>query len=198
MLTATLHERKCKQCDRTFMQQRPLQYVCGPLCAGKRAKAERAAKKIKEKAEKRADKAKRLAMLSLPKLHRMTQLVFNRWVRLRDAKEPCISCGAPPPNMEKLHAGRDAGHYRSVGTAPHLRYDEANVHAQCVHCNQFLAGNVLAYRAGLTAKIGFVELERLENDNRVHKWTRDELNAKRDHYRNQYGRLIREIKKGTA
>lgn len=188
MLTATLNVRACKGCGKPFQQFKPLQCVCSPRCARKKVR-------VDKRAGKAADRAKRESLMPLPKLHRMTQLTFNRWVRLRDAKEPCISCGALPPKMEKLHAGRDAGHYRSVGSAAHLRYDEANVHAQCVHCNQFLAGNVIAYRAGLIAKIGLAEVERLEGDNRVHKWVRAELDTIKKTYRDRYGQQMRDLKK---
>ena len=32
MLKSKLNKRKCKCCGETFMQQKPLQYVCSPEC----------------------------------------------------------------------------------------------------------------------------------------------------------------------
>ncbi len=144
------------------------------------------------RAEKRQDRAKRESIKRLPELKREAQTAFNAWIRLRDARQPCISCGAPPPNLAGLHAGRDAGHYRSVGSAPQLRYHPDNVHGQCVACNQWGAGKAVEYRAGLIARIGVARVEALECTNEPRKWTHDELRAIRDEYRAKVKQLKRE------
>jgi len=146
---------------------RPLASVCSARCALKKVR--------QAKQEERQETKRRKAELkTIPELKREAQTVFNQWIRLRDKGSPCISCGKPD-NQNGYQMGRDAGHYRSVGSAPHLRFEENNVHAQCVHCNQYLSGNVIGYRLGLIERIGIEEVERLESDNRVHKWTREEL-----------------------
>ena len=127
------------------------------------------------KQERVQDRATREAMKRLPDLKREAQTAFNAWIRLRDAGQPCISCGAPPPDLSGLHAGRDAGHYRSVGSAPQLRYHLDNVHGQCVACNQWGAGKAVEYRAGLIARIGLARVEALECTNEPRKWTHEEL-----------------------
>lgn len=155
------------------------------------AKKARIAEK-KAKTEARIQhKEKRDKVARLEDLHKEAQAAFNRWIRARDADKPCISCGAPPPDLSGLHAGRDAGHWRSVGAAKHLRYNEDNVNGQCVSCNQYKAGNAVAYRAGLVARIGEERVQALENDNRVHKWTREEVLQIRDTYRQK----LKEMKK---
>ena len=84
------------------------------------------------------------------------QVVFNKFIRLRDKDLPCISCG-------RFHSGKyDAGHYRSVGACPELRFHEDNVHRQCVPCNQHKSGNAIEYRLGLIARIGLTRVEFLE------------------------------------
>lgn len=123
------------------------------------------------------------ALKTVPKLKKEAQTAFNAWVRSRDALLPCISCGAPPPDLSGLHAGRDCGHYRSTGAADHLRYSPDNAAGQCVSCNQHKAGNVVMYRLGLIARIGPARVEALENDNTPVKWTREGLRAIRDEYR---------------
>lgn len=160
--------KRCKVCDIVFTPVRPLQSVCSPRCASKKVKADKAA-------EKQRDKERKEKLKTLPELKREAQIVFNRWIRARDAGLPCISCGRPDAGNDSFHGGRDSGHFRSVGSAPQLRYDENNVHAQCVHCNQYLAGNVIAYRLGLIERIGLEAVERLEQDNQPRKWTREEL-----------------------
>lgn len=88
---------------------------------------------------------------------------------MRDADKSCISGG-------EGHAGqRHAGHFRSVGSAPHLRFDERNCHGQCAHCNNWLSGNQLNYRAGLIERIGIEKVEQLENDNEPKHYTIDDI-----------------------
>jgi hypothetical protein len=127
--------------------------------------------------ERAIDRQKREKQKRIPDLIKEAQTAFNKWIRARDEKEPCISCGAPPPDLSVLHAGRDAGHYRSTGSASHLRFHEDNCHAQCVKCNQWKAGNAVDYRIGLVARLGAVRVEALESNNEPHKWQRDELIA---------------------
>jgi len=162
-----------------------------PECIDAYAEAEEA--KAKRKAEKQARAAAKVeraetrrrkeAIKTLPKLKKEAEREFNAFIRARDADQPCISCGAPPPDLSGLHAGRDAGHYRSVGSAAHLRYHEDNVHAQCVHCNQHGAGRAVEYRIGLIARIGEARVVALETNNTVRKWSHDELRAIRDTYK---------------
>jgi hypothetical protein len=61
-----------------------------------------------------------------------------------------------------MTAKRDAGHFYSVGNYPSVRFDEDNVHSQCVHCNQFLGGNIHEYKRWLTLRIGQERIEALE------------------------------------
>jgi hypothetical protein len=49
------------------------------------------------------------------------QIVFNRFIRLRDEGDSCISCG------RNTGAKMNAGHYKSVGSTPALRFNEDNV-----------------------------------------------------------------------
>lgn len=156
-----------------------------PLCIDGYAEAEAAKaerKKAKElralqRVERAADRKKRQELKRIPDLIREAQQAFNKWVRARDEKTPCISCGAPPPDLSRLHGGRDAGHYRSTGSASHLRFHEDNCHGQCVKCNQWGAGRAVDYRIGLVARIGVGRVEALESSNEPHKWTREELIA---------------------
>ena len=77
------------------------------------------------------------------------QRTFNKYIRLRDLGKPCISCGRP------LRAKYDAGHCYSVGAYPNLRFNEDNVHGQCVACNQHKHGNVSEYMINLPKRIGY-------------------------------------------
>jgi hypothetical protein len=99
-----------------------------------------------------------------------TQRIFNEWIRERDKDKPCISCGSA------LSGKYDAGHYYNANNHWNLRFDERNVHAQCVYCNRSLHGNLIEYRKGLINRIGAAELAAIDLIAHVtRKFTKDEL-----------------------
>lgn len=150
-----------------------------------------ALKKNKAKAQaedRKATREKLDAMRTKPQLVKLAQTAFNAFVRARDAGKPCICCGKPlgaEPNSF------DAGHYRSVGSAPHMRFVEDNAHGQSKYCNNHLGGNHVAYRQGLISRIGLQSVERIESDNTVRKYTKEGLVELARHYRAE----ARKIKK---
>lgn len=171
----TIKQKECKHCGGCFVPMRPLQSVCSPICA---ARSVRAAKKEEREHDKaRADNLKRI-----PDLIKEAQFAFNAYIRARDSSFPCICCGMPL-TQEAVGGGYDCGHYRSTGSASHLRFDEDNAHGQRKVCNRYGAGRAVDYRIGLIARIGLQRVEALEADNQVHKWTADELRAIKAKYR---------------
>lgn len=196
----TFRRTRCAHCRAKLDPERLGQIVHADCAAdyavAEREKAERAeAKKARAaaKVERAETRRRKEEIKTIPQLIREAQHAFNAWVRMRDAAQTCISCNAPPPDLSGLHAGRDAGHYRSTGSASHLRFNPDNCHAQCVRCNQWGAGMAVAYRMRLITRIGLARVEALEADNSPHKWTREELRAIRDHYR----KALKESRHGT-
>jgi hypothetical protein len=177
VLTATRKVKKCKHCRTEFTPARPLQKACSPTCALEIARAARL------KAERKDDRTRREKMKPLRKLMAEAQAAFNGWVRERDRDQPCICCGRATTTVDGLGAhGWDAGHYRSTGSASHLRFSEDNCHRQLVLCNRHGGGRAVDYRIGLIARIGLARVEALEADNAVRKWTREELIAIKTEY----------------
>ena len=162
---------------------RPLQKVCGPACAMK------VARKAVQDADKKETKRKLDAMQTRPQLLRKAQTAFNAYIRARDKGKPCISCDKPLDGGANTF---DAGHYRSVGSAPHMRFVEDNCHGQCKHCNNWLAGNHVEYRKRLLERIGERQLELLESDNTLRKYTKEGLEEIAKHYREETRRLEKE------
>lgn len=159
--------RKCsiKDCRAAFAPMSMTHKVCSPACALIYAKALAAAK------ERKTDRARKVAMKSRSQWLKEAQTAFNAWIRARDAEQPCISCG-------RYHDGKyDAGHFRSVGAQPALRFHELNCHKQCVPCNQHKAGNVVEYRIRLVARIGAAAVALLEQDHPPAKFTIDDARA---------------------
>jgi hypothetical protein len=108
---------------------------------------------------------------------REAQTIFNKYIRLRDKADPCISCG-------RYHAGQNhAGHYRSVGAAPELRFNEDNCHLQCAPCNNHRSGNAIDYRINLVKKIGVERVEFLEGKHEPKKYTIDDIIDIKSSYR---------------
>jgi len=158
-----IKQKKCKICKAYFTPQRPLQLVCQWKCAIDFAKD------TKIKTVKKEVKKAKLKLKSRSDWLKDTQVVFNKYIRLRDQDDGCISCGS------KSAYAYHAGHYRSIGSAGHLRFNELNCHRQCSACNTHLSGNLIRYRLGLIRKIGIHAVEALEHDNNTVKWSVEEI-----------------------
>lgn len=175
---------KCKQCREPFQKRSAMHTICSLPCSIRAAEIKEAAdarrQRIeREKAEKaeRVDlRARKLALKPRKWWLKRAEEAFNAWVRTRDAALPCVSCGRHKDTY-------DAGHYMTVGSCPELRFDEANVHKQCVQCNHDLHGNSIRYRIRLLVLIGPAEVDRLEGPNAAKKYTIADLQAIHDDYR---------------
>jgi hypothetical protein len=156
-----IKNKKCKECGGNFTPFKTTQVVCGAKCATKLAEAKVWKERKKVMIENTRTRTEWLALL---------QIVFNKYIRLRDANKPCISCD------RTLTSKFDAGHFFSVGRYPNLRFCEDNVHGQCVHCNQHLHGNHLEYNERIQHRISsfnYVVLMNKRNDDL--KLTLDEI-----------------------
>jgi len=160
-------------CRKKFEPIRAIQPVCQSydcMCTYAQGVANKAAIARKKK-DARVHKEKLEAIKPKADYLKEAQREFNKWIRLRDEKLPCISC-------QRFHTGQyHAGHLRSIGSAPHLRFNESNVHKQCSACNNHLSGNALNYRRNLISKIGLEAVEALESDQTPKYYTIDDIKA---------------------
>jgi len=171
-----LRAKKCKGCGEKFTPARPLQVACSPNCAYTVARANGAKKVRKEYREAKERIKTRSQWL------KEAQISFNAYIRSRDAGNACISCCS--------HTGKqNAGHYRSVGSAPELRFNELNCHLQCEKCNSWLSGNAIAYRISLIEKIGIEAVSWLEGKHEPLHLTIDDIKE----IKTRYTRLTREL-----
>lgn len=187
-MSLSIKERKKKTCANTacaiqFVPAQLGQKVCGWACglAIAPANQDRARKAIAQR-DRQEIKVRKENLKSRSDHMRDTQQAFNEYIRWRDRVEghACISSGRP---LDWSGNQTDAGHYRSVGSAPHLRFDERNCHAQSKQDNRFLSGNAVDYRIGLIARIGLAAVEALEADQSVRKYTIEQLKELKDEYR---------------
>jgi hypothetical protein len=146
--------------------------VCTPACGFIYAKRQQ------EKSWQREKKVRKEKLMTRADWMNLLQKVFNTYIRKRDEGKPCISCGT-------IKGQFHAGHYRSVGSCPELRFNEDNVHGQCATCNNHLSGNLINYRINLVQRIGIERVERLEGTNDPLKLTIEEIKELIKHYRNE-------------
>ncbi|MEE4675347.1 recombination protein NinG [Pseudomonas alliivorans] len=183
--------KKCRvaECGASFVPQKLGQAVCSPACAIKDAPRNQAkARKALAQVERSEIKVRKEKLKSRADHMRDTQTAFNAWIRERDIGLPCVSCG-------RHHNGQwHAGHYRSVGGHPALRFEPLNVWRQCAPCNTHKSGDLVNYRAELVARIGVDKVDWLEGPHEPQKYTIEELKALTAKYR----ALTRELKKGDA
>lgn len=111
----------------------------------------------------------------------LTQSVFNRMIRLLDEGKPCISCG-----NHKCGTYWDAGHKRSVGSCPELRFDPRNCHRQGSACNranrrpdknQSRGAETIAqeYEQRLRERYGHDLVDWLNGPHQMPRWRDDDL-----------------------
>ncbi|EPC5852811.1 recombination protein NinG, partial [Escherichia coli] len=124
--------KKCKVCGSSFVPFRSYQKVCCGQCALELVRKEKAIASAKEQADKL--KARRRDLQPRSYWIKQAQQAVNAYIRERDRHLPCVSCGTFDS------AQWDAGHYRTTVAAPQLRFDERNIHKQCVVCNQYKSG----------------------------------------------------------
>lgn len=198
MRVAEIKPKKCRApgCGQRFKPMLSTQKVCSPACAlamAKDPKLQKVAAKAITK-QKRQDLQERREKLKTKGEHlREAQTAFNAYIRERDrlAGYACISSGRA---LDWNGNAVDAGHYRSTGAAPHLRFDENNCHAQSKHDNRYLSGNVAEYRLGLIQRIGLAAVEALEADQAPRRYTIEHLQAIKALYRQK----LRDLKRAAA
>jgi hypothetical protein len=155
-------KKKCRICRTEFPPFSSTQVICGPKCAieliyqNREKEFKRETKRLKEKIKTKAQWL------------REAQQSFNRYIRARDEGQACISCQQPPKK-------KNAGHWLSAGAHPELRFNEDNCHLQCEHCNSYLSGNQIRYRAHLIEKIGQERVDWLEGPHDAKHYTIDDL-----------------------
>ena len=165
--------KRCKNCREWFPLFNSLTQVCSPGCAIEWANSNPGKEHIR-KALKRDNRARKKALKTLGEWKADVQKVFNKFIRTRDHDKPCISCGLSTPKYVAGQGQWDAGHYLGTGAHPELRYEELNVHKQCVHCNRFNSGKQHEYRQALFVRIGPALLDWLEGPHEPKHYTIDD------------------------
>lgn len=174
--------KKCKMCGKKFAQYNSLTMVCSIDCAIQYAKNN----KVQERVRRQLAKIAKEKIKTRSEHLKEAQAAFNAFIRERDKDKLCISC-------RRHHEGQyHAGHYRSVGACPELRFCELNVHKQCSACNNHKSGNIIKYRINLIKKIGIENVEWLEGLHEPKKYTIEQIKQIKAEYKNK----LRQLKRG--
>lgn len=165
-----------------------MQSVCTPKCAYAR---------VQEQNRKEFNKETRRLKKEIQPLRvwiKEAQTEFNKFIRLRDIEEPCISCGRHDHEIEDIFTGGkwDCGHFLSRGAFPELRFEELNAHKQCKSCNggsgQFTQKNHTVtqdYEIRLIKKIGQEKVDWLKGPHKPKNYTIEDVKEIKAYYKEQ-------------
>lgn len=184
-------QRKCATCRTLFVPMTAMGRVCSVGCAielvtQQKAKQERKEDRARKQAIKleRSEDAKRKKALETRQDHIIAlKRAMHKYVRARDEGKPCASCDTPLLKLGRWGGDYDAGHFRSVGSAKHLEFDERNVWGQCKHCNHHQKGNPQEYERRLRILKGDKYVDELLADQEPRKYGIPELQAMTAHYK---------------
>lgn len=165
---------KCQICKSLYIKKSMSHKLCGKAECGI-ASAEKAIEKrlrIAAKIERQVTRERKEKIKTRSDYMKAAQFSFNRYIRLRAIRfgHLCISSGVPL-GSGGVGGSFDCGHYRSIGSAPHLRFHMNNAWGQSKQDNRYGAGASFEYRRGLIARRGIEVVEALEADNEVRKFT---------------------------
>jgi hypothetical protein len=167
--------KKCKICGNNFYPSNNKQIVCGLKCS-----IDHSNKQAKENILKDHKLKKKIwykNQMKITEWKEKFQKIFNSYIRERDRKKNCVSCD------RKLIGKFDAGHFFDT-TYQFLRFNENNVHAQCVHCNKHKRSNAHEYRFNIIKRITIDDLKYLDiHRNDKCTLTVEEIKALIDLYR---------------
>lgn len=133
LIPKKLSQRFCVHCKIWFQKTREKQSTCSSACAVAKGKVIEENKIEKNAKEERVSVKKELYDIKpFPELKKMLQDLVNEIARLIDKDLKCISC----PGSSQL----SGGHYWSVGSNDHIRFELHNIRAQCYICNNHKGG----------------------------------------------------------
>lgn len=180
-MSAVIKNKKCKapDCETTFTPYSTLTRACSLECALILVKI------AKEKKQRKDTRERKVAIRTLSDWLKLAQPEFNRFTRIRDKDDPCISCGKFDHELKDfLRGGKwDAGHFKAIGSHPELRFNEDNCHKQCKKCNNQRSGNISNYRINLVNKIGLDRVVELEGHHEPKHYIIDDIKEIREIYR---------------
>lgn len=179
---------RCRECKQKYEPRfNSLQPTCNSTsCMASHAtktRLKRQKKEVKAKDAIHNARKKKLRDEDRPWHIKTLQKIFNKFIRLRDAEYPCISCGRHNPPFFPRKGRWDAGHFRSVGGNPELRFEEKNCFKECVFCNTKDSEHLIKYQDNLVRIFGQARVDWLKGPHDAKHYNVPELQDMIKEYR---------------
>jgi len=153
-----MRQKSCKVCKKKFRPERQRQTCCSYQCSIEYAKQLTAKREEKKKKDARKALREYKKKNDTKTLKQKAQDAVNKYIRLRDRGNTCISCckhiEVIENSKEIMMPAGDAGHFYSVGKYPSVRFNVNNIHLECQSCNRFSEIHLIGYKENLIKKIG--------------------------------------------
>jgi hypothetical protein len=181
--------KKCRICKQKFIPVRAIQPVCPNfdcMVTYANKSAEKAAI-AREKKAKREHKAKKEAIKPWQKWFDECKAIAQKYARLRDRFDGCISCEKPA----HWHGQWHGSHFKPAGNFKAIALNLLNIHKACSECNNFKSGNGVEYNDRLILKIGQGKVDWLKSQTQPHRHSIEYLQR----YKKVIGKRLRQIEK---
>lgn len=127
----------------------------------------------------------------LSTLEKKLDKIFSEYIRLNYSDDwgfcTCVNCG-----KRRFWRDIDAGHFYSRRNKS-VRWDEMNVHPECMYCNRFSSEPKIGYMNYMLETYGSEKIVGLtDRKNITKKWSRAELQELIDIYTERVKQLKRE------
>lgn len=174
----------CKQCNKEFIQDRPLVPYCSYACKLKHDI-------IKEKEKKKIAREKKKVSVSV--LSKKLDIIFSKYIRARDSKRTtgtfdkceCITCWEVVDNIQ-------CGHFVSRSSRA-TRWDWMNCAWQCPKCNCWGSGRQYEFGKRIDEMYGvWVADELILKWKTVFKLTTEFLLSEIEHYEKLYNLCVQD------
>lgn len=180
-----LKQKKCKNCLTLFSPRTSLQKVCSPSCAYEFVKSEN--KRLDAKKTRKAYKDTKEKLKSLTEWLNECKTLAQKYSRLRDFKDGCISCNKTANWGGQWHGS----HFRPAGNYKAVSLNLWNIHKACSECNGHKSGNLIEYQDRLIEKIGQDKVDWLKTQNQPHRFTIEYLKR----YKKVMAKMCRRLEK---
>lgn len=165
---------KCGKPREDWSQSKLLNLFCSPTCAASHAKLKRDERRAK--AQRKAMKEARERLKTRRDYEKEAQRAVNDYIRERDIFKPDIVYGP------EYKGPIQAGHFRSVGACPALRFNTWNIHGQSMTSNQgshkysrYERGVSGLYEANLRERIGDARVDWLKGEHEPKQYSIEDL-----------------------
>ena len=159
--------KKCRVCRSEFIPFRTTDAFCSRACHEICQRKQEEKKLDRKRIDKgKADREKKKKQV--PALKKALWEIYSQYIRTRETDDEgfceCVTCG-----KQAFWQDMQAGHFIPQSSGNYLRYNDENVHAQCLRCNCYLHGNIFAYEEYMIRRYWSEKVEKMKRDRLIAK-----------------------------